>query len=128
MADKKDNGFINRSSEEQAKDNHERATTPPASADPSNAQSLTGHTGQAEVVKDSAGRTVAAHTTTVVTDPTSDLAVQVPDPEVYPQANATTVDPLGVHGEPTPNEVFDGSAKASPADPGAGSKPASSKS
>lgn len=54
----------------------------------------------------SAGQIVAQHLTTVVTDPTSPDAVQVPDAADYPSANATELDTFAVHGEQAPSDVF----------------------
>lgn len=54
-----------------------------------------------------AARIVATHDTTIVTDPTGPDAVQIADPTDYPSANATELDPLAVHGEPTPADVLD---------------------
>lgn len=104
-----DDGLIKRSSSEQKKLNDEAARKPAGSvSDASNAQALTGHNVEPDVVKDAEGKTVAAHQTRVITDPESPEAVQVPDPEVHPTANATAADPLGAHAEPSPNEVADG--------------------
>lgn len=116
MADEigtKEDGFIKLSSEESAERNEHVVVADP---DPSAAQSLTGHTNEPEVVKDEAGRTIAAHQTRVITDPNSPEAVQVPDPEVYPQANATLADPLAALGEPSPAEVFAGTREPNEAD------------
>lgn len=68
---------------------------------------LTGHTHTAAVVEDEqTGKVQAAHQTTVVTDPESDEAVQIPE-----EADARSADPLSVHKQPTPNEVFAGDAE-----------------
>ena len=100
-------GFLTRSSSEQAEENEHVARTPQSAAPASSAGALTGHTTERSVaVDEDTGKVQAYHQTTVVTDPESPLAVQVPDPEAYPQANATQANPLGVHAEPTPEEVF----------------------
>lgn len=99
-------GFIERSSSEQAEANAESVRKPSGTvSQTSNAQALTGHTVERDVVRDEDGNVVAVHTTTVVTDPEAPNAVQVPDPDVYPTANATKANALGVQVEPTPNEA-----------------------
>jgi hypothetical protein len=60
-----------------------------------------------EVVYDSDGRVVAAHLSTVVTDPTAANAVQIPDADQYPSANATQQDPLEVHEASSPADAQD---------------------
>lgn len=79
--------------------------------DNDNTTALTGHTTQ-ETVKDDpvTGKVQSRHETTVVTDPTSDEAVQVPTPEENPLANAQAHDPLRREA-PTPLEVFNGDAE-----------------
>lgn len=112
MAERED-GFIKRSSSEQAKVNEEAARKPSGQAsDASNAQSLTGHTVEPEVVTDDDGNVIASHQTRVITDPESPEAVQVPDPDEHPGANATKANPLGAQAEPTPNQVAAGDAEA----------------
>lgn len=60
-----------------------------------NTRSLTDKPIAKEIVVDAeTGKVVAAHLTDVVTDETSADAVQVPDADVYPTANATELDPL----------------------------------
>lgn len=60
-----------------------------------NTRSLTDKPIAKEIVVDAdTGKVVAAHLTDVVTDETSPDAVQVPDADVYPTANATELDPL----------------------------------
>jgi hypothetical protein len=101
-------GFIGRSSSEQAEENEHRARTPQGgvtqSDDGQARAALTSHTTAPGVVVDDDGNVVAVHTTEVITDPESPLAVQVPDPEVYPNAAGGT-NPLEVHTEPSPNEA-----------------------
>lgn len=65
-----------------------------------------------EVIEED-GRVVAAHLSDVITDPESADAVQVPDPDEYPSANATGHDPLAVHQRTSPADALD-------ADEGAG--------
>lgn len=73
------------------------------------AVALTGHTVEKQVVTDPrTGKVQAVHQTSVVTDPESDLAVQIP-----PEADATQQNPLGVHAEPSPNEVAAGAEPTS---------------
>lgn len=55
----------------------------------------------------SAGRIVARSLSTIVTDPEDELAVQIPDPDRNPTANATELDPLSVHDEDSPADVAD---------------------
>jgi hypothetical protein len=77
--------------------------------DQDNATSLTGHTTKPVVVEDPVtGKVQSRHETEVITDPDSDLAVQVPTPEENPLANASASDPL--RREATPAEVFAGEA------------------
>lgn len=52
------------------------------------------------------GTVVAQHLTTIVTDPEDELAVQIPDADDYPSANATELDAFSVHGEESPADVF----------------------
>jgi len=107
--------FINRSSEEQAEVNAEVAARPTGSlADETSAQTLTGHTNEQSVVKDEDGRTIAVHLTQVITDPSDSLAVQVPDPDAYPQINGAHADERAVNTEPSPNEVAAGEDKPAP--------------
>jgi hypothetical protein len=84
----KDAGFVGRSSSEQAEENAKIASKPqggvPNEGDANPA--LTAHTTKPGVVRDSEGNVVAVHTTEVIVDPESPLAVQVPDPEVWPNA------------------------------------------
>ena len=101
-------GFITRSSDEQAEDNAERARRPAGAVPVDSSVTLTGHTTEAGVAQDDDGNVVGAHTTTVITDPNDPLAVQVPDPDVHPAANATRANALGVQAEPSPNQVADG--------------------
>lgn len=53
------------------------------------------------------GRTVAAHVSTVVTDPDSADAVQVLDPNAYPSANASAHDDLAAHTQSSPADFGD---------------------
>lgn len=77
--------------------------------DHDNATGLTGHTTKPLVVEDPVtGKVQSRHETEVITDPDSDLAVQVPTPEENPLANATAQDPL--RRDATPAEVFAGLA------------------
>lgn len=70
---------------------------------------LQGHATKADVVTDEkTGKVVSVDQNTVVTDPESDLAVQIP-----PEGDGTKEDPLAVHNEPSPEEVFAKSAKSS---------------
>lgn len=70
------------------------------------ARSLTDKPITREIVEED-GRVVAAHLSDVVTDPESADAVQVPDGDVYPTANATQLDPLAVHETPDPADALD---------------------
>lgn len=70
---------------------------------------LQGHATEANVVKDEkTGKVVSVDQNTVITDPESDLAVQVP-----PEGDGTQEDPLGVHTEPSPEDIFAKSSKSS---------------
>lgn len=72
-----------------------------------NTRSLTDKPIAKEVVVDAdTGKVVAAHLTDVVTDETSADAVQVPDADVYPTANATELDPLAVHSATDPTTAI----------------------
>jgi hypothetical protein len=90
-----------RSSKQQAKENDHVARTPQG-PNPASSAGLTGHTTEAEVVE-ADGKVVAVHETTVVTDPNASNAVQIPD---HPGVDARSENPLGDHGEPTPEEAF----------------------
>lgn len=68
---------VNRSSSEQAEANEHVARTPQAPAPESSAGQLIGHTTERDIVTDEDGNVVAEHQTTVITDPESELAVQV---------------------------------------------------
>lgn len=68
-----------------------------------NTRSLTDKPITKEIVEED-GKLIAAHLSTVVTDPNDPLAVQILDPNEYPSANATELDPLSVEDDPTPNE------------------------
>jgi hypothetical protein len=59
-----------------------------------------------EVIEED-GRVVAAHLSDVVTDPDSPEAVQVPDADQYPTANATQLDPLSQHQSEAPSDAQD---------------------
>lgn len=59
-----------------------------------------------EVVEED-GRVVAAHLSEVITDPTASNAVQIPDSDQYPSANATGLDPLAVHQASSPADAQD---------------------
>lgn len=97
-----------RSSKQQVKENEHVARSPQPSAPESSAGQLTGHTTERSVVTDDDGNVIAAHQTTVVTDPSADNAVQIPD---HPAVDGRNANPLGVHSEPTPEQAFaDGSA------------------
>jgi hypothetical protein len=68
-----------------------------------NTRSLTDKPITKEVVVDAdTGKVVAAHLSTVVTDETAANAVQIPDGDVYPTADATGLDPLAVHSASNP--------------------------
>lgn len=97
-----------KSSKQVAKDNAHVASTPQPSAPESSAGALTGHTTERSVVEDDGGKVVAAHQTTVITDPNDPKAVQIPD---HPGVDARAANPLGVHAEKTPEQHFaDGTA------------------
>lgn len=66
-----------------------------------NTRSLTDKPIEREIIEED-GKVVAAHLTDVVTDPESGDAVQVPDGDEYPTANATTRNPLAAHQEDAP--------------------------
>lgn len=53
------------------------------------------------------GKTVAAHLTEVITDPNEARAVQVPNSDEYPTANATGLDPLSIHSQENPADALD---------------------
>jgi hypothetical protein len=59
-----------------------------------------------DVVEDEDG-VVAAHLSDVVTDPESPEAVQVPDPDEYPTANASKRTAIGHVNEPSPADALD---------------------
>lgn len=100
-------GFETRTSSEQREINEHVARTPDEAAAASASTALTGHTNVEGVEHDPrTGKVQSAHSTTVVTDPESPLAVQVPTHEEAPNVNATEANPLGVHDEPTPEEAF----------------------
>lgn len=94
---------IELSSSEQAAENDHVASTPQASAPESSAGALTGHTTERSIVEDDRGNVQAFHQTTVITDPESPLAVQIPD---HPGVDGRDANPLGVHAEPTPEQAF----------------------
>jgi hypothetical protein len=72
-----------------------------------NTRSLTDKPITKEVVVDAeTGKVVAAHLSTVVTDPTAANAVQIPDGDVYPTADATGLDPLAVHDADDPTTAI----------------------
>jgi hypothetical protein len=90
-----------RTSKQQAKENENIVRNPTApSAEHS---SLTGHTTEAGIDEDGDGKVGVVHETTVVTDPNSKEAVQIPD---HPGVDARGANPLGVHQEPTPEQAF----------------------
>jgi len=73
-----------------------------------NTRGLTDKPITKEVIVDPlTGKVVAAHLSTVVTDPTSADAVVVPDKFEYPTANATAQDPLNVHEGVNPADALD---------------------
>lgn len=72
-----------------------------------NTRSLTDKPITKEVVVDAeTGKVVAAHLSTVVTDETAANAVQIPDGDVYPTADATGLDPLAVHDADDPTTAI----------------------
>lgn len=72
-----------------------------------NTRSLTDKPIAKEVVVDAeTGKVVAAHLTDVVTDPAAANAVQIPDGDVYPTADATGLDPLAVHSADDPTTAI----------------------
>lgn len=56
---------------------------------------------RSENIDEKDGKVVSFEQTTVVTDPESDLAVQIPE-----GVSGESENPLGVHKEPSPNDVF----------------------
>jgi hypothetical protein len=71
-----------------------------------NTRGLTDKPITREVIEED-GRVVAAHLSDVVTDPDSPEAVQIPDPDQYPSANATKQNPLAVHQASSPADALD---------------------
>lgn len=71
-----------------------------------NTRGLTDKPIEREVITED-GRVVAAHLSDVVTDPDSPEAVQVPDADEYPSANATKQNPLEVHQASSPADALD---------------------
>jgi hypothetical protein len=71
-----------------------------------NTRGLTDKPITPEVIEEN-GRVVAAHLSTVITDPTASNAVQIPDSDQYPSANATGLDPLNVHQKGSPADALD---------------------
>lgn len=72
-----------------------------------NTRGLTDKPITKEVILDEDGRVVAAHLSTVITDPTAANAVQVADGEQYPAANQTLANPLNVHSASSPADAQD---------------------
>jgi hypothetical protein len=120
MARRKDSdqvdGLTTRSSSEQAEVNKHVARTPQSPDTPQGGPALTGHTTEAGVVEDQDGNVQAVHQTTVITDPESPLAVQIPD-------EVNTENPLNVHQQPSPNEVAAGADPVEADEAGAPIKP-----
>lgn len=71
-----------------------------------NTRGLTDKPIEREVITED-GRVVAAHLSDVVTDPNSADAVQIPDADRYPSANATQQNPLAVHEASSPADALD---------------------
>lgn len=71
-----------------------------------NTRGLTDKPVTPEVLEED-GKTVAAHLSEVITDPDDPRAVQVPDPDEYPEANATAKDDLSQHSEESPADALD---------------------
>lgn len=71
-----------------------------------NTRALTDKPITPEVLEED-GKVVAAHLSEVITDPEDERAVQVPDPDEYPSANATQQNPLAVHQEASPADALD---------------------
>lgn len=72
-----------------------------------NTRGLTDKPIEREVVRDEDGDIVAVHTSDVVTDPNSPEAVQVPDADEYPSANASNRNPLDEQENPSPADALD---------------------
>jgi hypothetical protein len=71
-----------------------------------NTRGLTDKPITREIIEED-GRVVAAHLSDVVTDPNSAEAVQIPDPDQYPSANATKQNPLAVQQASSPADALD---------------------
>ena len=61
---------------------------------------------RSENIDEKDGKVVSFEQTTVITDPDSPEAVQIPE-----GVSGESENPLGVHQEPSPNEVFEKASK-----------------